>query len=464
MNKFQVISPVDGSVYAECSLHTDADIDKVLSSARLAQKSWQSLTVTERKPFIEKFITAFQEQTGRISEELTWQMGRPISYSPFEVRGTIERAKGMLNLADKSLSNVLVNEISGFNRYIKREALGTVFIIPAWNYPYLIAINTIVPALLAGNAVILKHSAQTPLVAERFADAFKEAGLPEGLFQYLHLNHNDTAKVVRDSRVDFVAFTGSVSGGHQIQKVAAERFVGLGLELGGKDPAYVCDDVNLDFYVENLVDGAFFNSGQSCCGIERIYVKENIYDRFVEAYVELTKKYKLGNPLDKDTNLGPVAKRSGAETVINQIKAAINAGAKALIDPTSFPQTALGYNYLAPQVLVNVNHSMDIMMEESFGPVVGIMKVKDDDEALRLMNDSKYGLTASIWTNDEERAISIGNKVETGTWFMNRCDYLDPYLSWTGVKDTGRGCTLSAIGYEQLTRPKSYHLRTKINK
>jgi len=464
MSKFQIISPVDGSIYAECKLHTESEIEKVLSSANHARKAWQSLTVKERKPFIEKFITSLQSNTGRISEELTWQMGRPISHSPFEVRGTIERAKGMLNLAEQSLTNIMVDEISGFNRYIKREALGTVFVIPAWNYPYLIAINTIVPALLAGNAVILRHSAQTPLVAERFADAFKESGLPDGLFQYLHLNHHDTAHVIRDSRINFVSFTGSVYGGHQIQKVVAERFIGLGLELGGKDPAYVCDDSNLDFYVENLVDGAFFNSGQSCCGIERIYVKESIYDRFVEAYVELTKKYKLGNPLDKDTNLGPVAKRGGAETVINQIKAAKSAGAKALIDPSLFPQTELGYNYLAPQVLVNVDHSMDIMTEESFGPVVGIMKVKDDEEALELMNDSKYGLTASIWTNDEEKAIAIGNRVETGTWFMNRCDYLDPYLSWTGVKDTGRGCTLSSIGFEQLTRPKSFHLRTKINK
>jgi acyl-CoA reductase-like NAD-dependent aldehyde dehydrogenase len=388
-------------------------------------------------------------------------MGRPISHSPFEVRGTIERTTGMLDLAEKSLADILVDEISGFNRYIKKEPLGTVFVIPAWNYPYLIAINTIVPALLAGNAVILKHSAQTPLVAERFSDAFREAGLPEGLFQYLHLDHNDTANVIRDRRIGFVSFTGSVSGGHQIQKVAAESFVGVGLELGGKDPAYVCDDANLDFVVENLVDGAFFNAGQSCCGIERIYVQENTFDRFVEGYVELTKKYKLGNPLDKETNLGPVAKRGGAEAVKFQIDAALKAGAKALIDPSLFPETELGLNYLAPQVLVDVDHSMDIMTEESFGPVVGIMKVKNDGEALALMNDSQYGLTASIWTEDEDKAIAIGNKVETGTWFMNRCDYLDPYLSWTGVKNTGRGCTLSTIGYEQLTRPKSYHLRIK---
>lgn len=462
MNKFKVISPVDGSVYAQCQLNAKADIEKVLASAKNAQKTWRNLSLFERKSYIEKFISAFESKKTIISEELSWQMGRPIKYSPFEVDGMIGRAKGMLSLADQSLADIKVDKIEGFDRFIRREPLGTVFVVPAWNYPYLIAINTIVPALLAGNVIVLKHSAQTPLVAERLAEAFKAAGFPEGVFQYLHLTHEDTANVIRDKRINFVSFTGSVAGGHAIQKVAAESFVGVGLELGGKDPAYVCDDSNLDFYVENLVDGAFFNSGQSCCGIERIYVKEEVYDRFVEAFSEITKKYQLGNPLNSNTNLGPVAKRGGAEYVKSQIDAAVKAGAKALIDPSLFPETELGYNYLAPQVLIDVDHSMEVMTEESFGPVVGIMKVKNDAEALALMNDSAYGLTASIWTNDHEKALALGSKIETGTWFMNRCDYLDPYLAWTGVKNTGRGCTLSSIGFEQLTRPKSYHLRTTI--
>lgn len=462
MNKFKVVSPVDGNVYTECEYHNSVDIEKALVSAKTAQKLWKDLSLNERKPYIEKFITAFEEKKDAISEELSWQMGRPISHSPYEVMGTVARAKGMIDLAEKSLSDVFVDEISGFNRFIRREPLGTVFVIPAWNYPFLIAVNTVIPGLLAGNAIILRHSAQTPLVAERFAEAFKEAGLPEGLFQYLHLSHSDTAEVIRDSRVNFVSFTGSVNGGHQIQKVAAESFVGVGLELGGKDPAYVREDANFDFAVANLVEGAFFNSGQSCCGIERIYVNENIYDRFIEAYAEETKKYKLGNPMDPNTNLGPVAKTGGGDTVKQQIEAALKSGAKALIDPALFPETELGSNYLAPQVLVDVDHSMEVMTEESFGPVVGIMKVKSDEEAIALMNDSEYGLTASIWTENQDKALEIGNQIETGTWFMNRCDYLDPYLSWTGVKNTGRGCTLSSVGYEQLTRPKSYHLRFKI--
>ncbi len=457
----KIISPIDGTIYNECKLHSIQDIDLALTQATKAQNEWKNLSLDTRKEYINRFIEEFKNIKEKISEELTWQMGRPIRYSPLEVNGTIERATGMVDLAESSLADVLVEEKEGFNRYIKREPLGVVFVVPAWNYPYLIAVNSIVPALLAGNAVLLRHSAQTPLVAERFAEAFEKAGLPKGLFQYLHLSHEDTANVIKDHRINFVAFTGSVSGGYQIQKVAAQRFIGVGLELGGKDPAYVRPDVDLNYAIDNLVDGAFFNSGQSCCGIERIYVHESVYDKFVEGYVELTKKYVLGNPLDKETTLGPVAKRSGADLVRKHIADAVAAGARAMIDESLFPAAQKDTNYLAPQVLVNVNHSMNVMYEETFGPVVGIMKVKNDEEALKLMNDSPYGLTASIWTENEDEAVEIGNKVNTGTWYMNRCDYLDPYLAWVGVKDSGRGCSLSKVGYEHLTRPKSYHLKVK---
>ncbi|MBK7979391.1 MAG: aldehyde dehydrogenase family protein [Ignavibacteriae bacterium] len=458
---FKIISPIDSSVYYEGRLHNSNDIENALKLAEKAQAAWKDTPLSQRKNYISKFAEAFKSNEKRICEELTWQMGRPIKYSPSEVRGTIERTLGMLDLAEVSLTDIFVGEKEGFNRYIKREPLGIVFVVPAWNYPYLIAINSIVPALLAGNAVVLRHSAQTPLVAERFFDAFKQAGLPEGLFQYLHLSHEDTSKVILDQRVNFVAFTGSVKGGYDIQKVAANRFIGVGLELGGKDPAYVMPDADLNYAVENLVDGSFFNSGQSCCGIERIYVHESVYDKFVEGFVDLTKTYKLGNPLDPETTLGPLAKRSGAELVREHIKQAIDAGAKAMIDGSLFPYAKENTNYLAPQVLIDVNHKMNVMYDETFGPVVGIMKVKNDEEALTLMNDSPYGLTASIWTENEPAAVKIGNQVNTGTWFMNRCDYLDPFLSWVGVKDSGRGCSLSKVGYEQLTRPKSYHLKIK---
>lgn len=457
----KVISPVNDQVYVERPFADGRAIETALTNAVRAQKAWRSVPVAERVPYIKKFVDAFQSLSARISEELSWQMGRPLRYGPNEVRGTLERANGMMSLAESALKDIQVGEKEGFHRYIKREPMGVVFVVPAWNYPYLIAVNSIVPGLLAGNAIVLKHSAQTPLVAERFAEAFTLAGLPEGLFQYLHLDHDNTSKVILDPRVDFVAFTGSVPGGHSIQKVAAERFIGVGLELGGKDPAYVRADANLPFAVENLVDGAFYNSGQSCCGIERIYVHESLYDRFVEGCVELTKQYRLDNPLNPETTLGPMAKRSGADTVRAHIAQALAKGGRALIDPTLFPNTKLGGNYLAPQILVDVDHSMDVMKEETFGPVVGIMKVKNDEQAIELMNDSPYGLTASVWTEDEAAAVRISDAIATGTCFMNRCDYLDPYLAWTGVKDTGRGCTLSIVGFEHITRPKSYHLRYK---
>jgi acyl-CoA reductase-like NAD-dependent aldehyde dehydrogenase len=279
------------------------------------------------------------------------------------------------------------------------------------------------------------------------------------VFQHLHMDHAQTARVIGDARIGFVAFTGSVPGGHAVQRAAAERFIATGLELGGKDPAYVRQDAPLASTIENLVDGSYFNSGQSCCGIERIYVHRAVYKPFVDGFAELTRKYRLGNPLDKETTLGPMVRADAAASVRAQIREAIGKGAKALVDAKAFPADKEGTPYVAPQVLVDVNHGMQVMSEESFGPVVGIMPVASDEQAIELMNDSRYGLTASIWTADRDAALAIGDRIETGTWFMNRCDYLDPALAWTGVKDSGRGCTLSRLGFEAFTRPKSFHLK-----
>jgi acyl-CoA reductase-like NAD-dependent aldehyde dehydrogenase len=342
---------------------------------------------------------------------------------------------------------------------IKREPVGLVLVIAPWNYPYLTAINTIVPALMAGNAVLLKHASQTVLAGERFQTAMDRAGMPKGLFQNLHLSHDQTGRILGSGLVDHCNFTGSVSGGRSIERAAAGTFTSLGLELGGKDPAYVRQDANIDHAIENLVDGAFFNSGQCCCGIERIYVHEKHYDRFVEGAVDLVNKYVLGNPLDEATTLGPMAHKRFADLVRGQNAEAVAKGAKAHIDAKRFGADTGDTAYLAPQVLTGVDHSMSVMREESFGPTVGIMKVTGDEEAIRLMNDSPYGLSAAIWTSDVDAAEAIGEKLETGTVFMNRCDYLDPALAWTGVKDTGRGASLSRLAYESLTRPKSYHLR-----
>jgi acyl-CoA reductase-like NAD-dependent aldehyde dehydrogenase len=458
----KVISPVDGSVFVERPLAKTADIDGALDRARIAQRSWRTVPITERARILNRFCDLFEAKRDEIARELTWQMGRPSRYAPNEVRGTLERARHMIAIAPQALADLDAGPKENFERFVRREPLGVVLTIAAWNYPYLIAVNSVVPALMAGNVVILKHSAQTPLCAERFASALQEAGLPHGVFQALHMSHEDTERAIRDPRVDFVAFTGSVAGGHAVQRAASERFIGTGLELGGCDPVYVRNDANLAHAVENIVDGAYFNSGQSCCGLQRIYVHERLYGAFVDGFVELTRKYVLGNPTDEGTTLGPVVRKAAADTIRTQIAASIEAGAKGAIREEEFPASDPATPYLAPQVLLEVDQSTPVMREEIFGPVAGIMKVQSDEEAITLMNDSAYGLTAAIWTSDAEAALSIGARVETGTWFMNRCDYLDPALAWVGVKDSGRGCTLSVVGYEHLTRPKSFHLRTHL--
>ncbi len=459
MPSLKTVSPVDGSIVCERPLAGSAEIANALKVARKAAAVWRNTPVAERCALLTKFVEAMEAKKAAIAEELTRQMGRPIRYTPGEVGGLAERSRFMIGAAPGALADEKLEPKENFTRFIRHEPLGVVFVVAPWNYPYLTAVNAVVPALLAGNAVILKHSAQTPLVAERFAEGFKAAGLPSGVFQVLHLSHADTEAVIRAPEVDFVAFTGSVEGGHAVQKAASERFIGTGLELGGKDPAYVRPDANLAHAVETLVDGAFFNSGQSCCGIERIYVHKDAYDKFVEGFVALTKQYKLGNPLDPETTLGPMVRASAADFVRGQIADAVKAGAKAHIDPKSFAADKPGSPYLAPQVLTGVDHSMRVMTEESFGPVIGIVAVDDDDQAVALMNDSDYGLTASIWSADLDAALALGERIDTGTVYLNRCDYLDPALAWTGVKDTGFGASLSPLGFQSVTRPKSFHLR-----
>lgn len=457
----QTISPIDGSVHVERTLATPAEIERTLQQARIAQRPWRDTSIEQRCAILQRFCAAFEARGAEIAHELTWQMGRPAKYAPGEVRGTLERARHMIEIAPRKLADIDVGPKEHFRRFLRREPLGVVLTIAAWNYPYLIAVNSVVPALLAGNAVVLKHSAQTPLAAEHFATCLQAAGLPEHVFQVLHMGHADVQRVIADARIDFVAFTGSVAGGQAVQKAAAQRFIGTGLELGGCDPAYVRHDADLAHAIENLVDGAYFNSGQSCCGIQRVYVHERLYDTFVEGFAELTSRYVLDDPRKPETTLGPVVRASAANGIREQIAGCVAAGARPLIDEKAFERSKAGTPYLAPQVLVQVDHSMPIMCDEIFGPVAGIMKVRSDEHAIELMNDSHFGLTAAIWTSDADAAIAIGDRVATGTWFMNRCDYLDPALAWVGVKDSGRGCTLSEIGYEHLTRPKSFHLRLR---
>lgn len=462
MSKLQCISPIDGSVYVERHLASNPEIQAALARAELAQQTWKRTPLRERIAIGRRAIDAFAARESQLAEELCWMMGRPIRYAAGEIRGFVERATHMADIAEGSLADIRLPDKPGFTRFIRREPLGVALVIAPWNYPYLTAVNAVMPALLAGNAVLLKHSAQTPLCAERMVEAFAEAGLPEGVFQYLHLSHGETEALIRSPSIDHVAFTGSVSGGAMVERAAAGRFISVGLELGGKDPAYVRADADLQHAVETAIDGAFFNSGQSCCGVERIYVHESLFDEFVERAVALVRQYKLGRSDDPETTLGPLVRAEAADFVRTQIAEALEQGARAHIDPAEFPLDAPGTPYLAPQVLTNVNHEMRVMTEESFGPVVGIQKVASDEEALALMNDSEFGLTAAIFSRDVDAAMALADRVETGTVFLNRCDYLDPGLAWTGVKYSGRGCTLSRVGYEQLTRPKSFHFKTQL--
>lgn len=449
------ISPIDGSVYAERPTLTLEAARDVVSTTRAAQPAWAARPLQERIDLVMAGVAAVGAMNDDIVPELAHMMGRPVRYGG-EFGGFNERASYMADIAAEALADIQVGEDATFKRYIKRIPHGVVFVVAPWNYPYMTAINTVAPALIAGNTVVLKHAAQTLLVGERMAKAFHDAGVPADVFQNVFLDHDTTSALISEKAFDFVNFTGSVGGGQAMERAAAGTFTGVGTELGGKDPGYVMEDADLDAAVDTLIDGAMFNSGQCCCGIERIYVHESLFDAFVEKAVAVVNGYKLGNPLDAETTIGPMANIRFAKEVRAQIAEAVEMGAKTHID--TFPEDD-GGAYLTPQILTNVTHDMRVMRDESFGPVVGIMSVKSDEEAIALMNDSEFGLTASLWTADVDRAQRVGDQIETGTVFMNRADYLDPGLCWTGCKNTGRGGGLSVIGYQNLTRPKSYHLK-----
>ena len=454
--KLELINPATEKIFKELPYHDMDTVWTKLKSAKEIQKEWKQTSISYRISIIESSLKYFSDNCDRIARDITLQMGKPIKQSKNEVKSMIQRAKVCCRLAEDALKDIPLLEIEGFQRFIYREPLGVVLDIAAWNYPLLIAVNVVIPAVLAGNAVVIKHSSLTPLSALAFEDAFKHAGAPEGLITALIIDHAITEKIIQSDCIHHIAFTGSVDGGRQIQASSRNQFIDVGLELGGKDPAYIREDSDIEKVTPNIMDGVFYNAGQSCCAVERIYVHESLFHDFVEISIECMNKQKICNPMHNTSDMGPLAQNSGIKTIEKQLKEATDKDAKSIFYSGPIPESG---KYLTPAILTNVNHGMEIMMKETFGPIVGIMAVKSDEEAIELMNDSPYGLTASVWTNDTKKAIEIGNQIETGTFFMNHCDFLDPVLPWVGVKDSGKGCTLSTLGIQKLTRPKGYNLK-----
>ena len=455
---WNIINPATETVFRTIEPTSDAELESILSRMRRAQRGWRDVPTEARMKICGEFVDAFRSMKETVALDLTRQMGKPLGQSRREVDTMLDRAEAMIRLAPASLQDDMLAPKERFRRYIRHEPLGIVLDIPAWNYPLLIAVNVVIPGLLAGNAILIKHARLTPLCGDAFAEAFRKTSLPADLVASVHVGHDAVSRLIEERAVDFISFTGSVAGGREVYRQASAQLLDMGLELGGKDPAFICEDANFTFAVENTVDGAFYNTGQSCCAVERVYVMRSLYSRFVDAYVAEVEKYKVGNPEDESTTIGPLAQRKAIEFMEFQVGQAVERGAKVLTGGRRLPGP--GY-YYQPTVLVNVDHNMSVMMEESFGPVIGIMPVDSEDEAVQLMNDSPYGLTASIWTEDAERGEELAHRTAAGTVYVNRCDYLDPELAWVGIKDSGHGCTLSHLGYQYLTRPKSFHIRTQ---
>ena len=453
-----VDNPFTGDVACTVPLADETLVGTTLDRARLAAVAMRKTSVAERIAFCERAMLAMEKSEDAIAADITRMMGKPLGQAKNEVKGMTSRARHMMSIAEASLADIVLPPKDGFERRIVKEPMGVVLDLPAWNYPLLTAVNALIPAALAGNAVVLKHSPRSPLCGEHFARAFAESGAPKDVVQALHCDHPTSERIVGDARVDHVLFTGSILGGHRIQQAAGARFLHVGLELGGNDPAYVAEDADLEKTVENLVDGACYNAGQSCCAVERVYVHRSLYKRFVELAEPMIRAYVMGDPMDAKTTLGPIAQPHHVPELDALVRDAESKGARVVVGGK--PQRVNGKGRFFEATLIDgATHAMKLMQAESFGPILPVAVVDSDEEALRLMNHSRLGLTASVWTRDRDRATRMARALDFGTILMNRCDALDPALPWTGVKDSGRGVTLSALGFDALTHPKAIHFR-----
>ncbi|MCA9690329.1 MAG: aldehyde dehydrogenase family protein [Myxococcales bacterium] len=462
----EITSPVHGeTVLSYKTLSPSAAAEK-LARAEEAQRAWARVDLADRVRLCEAMLDRYDERLDDNALQITMMMGKPVAHARGEFRGGFsERTRHLCKIAAHALRPLEIDDgaQSNIRRFIRRDPVGVVMVIAAWNYPLLVPVGCVVSSVLAGDAVLLKHAHQTAGVADQIERAFLDAGAPEGLVQAMHLDHAGVNGLLDSKRLGYLSFTGSVGGGREVYKaVAARDFIGVGMELGGKDPAYVCADAEVQASAAGIADGAFFNAGQSCCAVERVYVHADVYDAFLEAMVAEVHALRVGDPRVVGTTMGPVVNEAAARHTRAQTEQALAAGARQVTDDARFDIPDLSPCYLPPRVLTGVTHAMDVMREETFGPVVGVMKVASDDEAVALMNDSLYGLTASVWTQDPARGLALAERLAAGTIYANRCDYLDPALAWTGVKDSGFGVSLSELGFHVVTRPKSYHLRNRL--
>ncbi len=453
----KVKSPFSQNVVGEYPMDSFTSVQEKLSQLNSSQKSWKKLPIRDRIQAVQKALEYFTENKAQIAKDISEQMGRPISQTPGEIKGLLERAQYLCGIADDAMAVKTLPPKENFERSIVREPLGVIFVISAWNYPLLVTVNSVVPALLAGNTVLLKHSSQTPAIGKHFEKAFGSMAGQKNLIHQVIIDHSVTGKIIEELDVQHVVFTGSVSGGQQILKHTAVKFMQPQLELGGKDAAYIAEDADIDAAAATVVDGAMFNSGQSCCGIERAYVHRKVYEQFIEKSKQLIADYKLGDPMAEATNLGPLVSEKATRYAESQIQSAVKQGAKVLAGGNV--RKIEGGFFLEPALIVDVKQSMELMQEENFAPILPVMPVDSLEQAIEMVNDSKYGLTSAIFTKDIAKAKTFAENVNTGTVFMNRCDYLDPALPWTGVKDSGCGSALSFLGFLSVTRAKALHFK-----
>jgi acyl-CoA reductase-like NAD-dependent aldehyde dehydrogenase len=458
VSTIEVDNPATGEIACRFEQDSSESLEAALARAVVAGREWAAMPVAARVAVCERATAVMERDSESLAVDISSQMGKPLSQARSEVATSCVRARYMQSVAERCLADKPLEGPDGFELFVERLPLGVVLNVPAWNYPLLTAVNALVPALLAGNAVLLRHSSRTPLCGGHFERAFLEAGLPAGALAAVHADHDATARLVADPRVDYIAFTGSTRGGRELSKAAAGRFVDLGLELGGNDAAWVRADAELPSTAESLAEGAFYNAGQSCCGVERVFAQDDVYDELLDLLVARSADWKPGDPMDEATSMGPMAQASSIALLEQHVADAVERGARLLAGGKPAQLDGRG-RYFEATVLADVPADAQVMKEESFGPLLAVARVADDESAIAAVNDSRYGLTASVWSRDLDRSRAIGRSLEVGTVFLNRCDFLDPALPWSGWKDSGVGLTLSELGFDRLTRTRGFHLR-----